>query len=51
MGQPSTEQFIHAEKIAGKSAISEYSIPMFAAEGLAVKRVNGEVWYYFQACI
>eukprot|EP00599_Poterioochromonas_sp_BG-1_P004230 CAMPEP_0173144258 /NCGR_PEP_ID=MMETSP1105-20130129/7127_1 /TAXON_ID=2985 /ORGANISM="Ochromonas sp., Strain BG-1" /LENGTH=301 /DNA_ID=CAMNT_0014057907 /DNA_START=516 /DNA_END=1421 /DNA_ORIENTATION=- len=47
--QPSSQQAQNAEKIAGKQALSEYSIPMFAAEGVAVKRKSGEVItpYYF----
>ncbi len=47
--QPSSQQTQNAEKLAGKQALSEYSIPMFAAEGVAVKRKSGEVItpYYF----
>lgn len=48
--QPSARQCENAEVVAGKGdrnkgvqALEGVSIPMFSAEGLAIKRANGEV--------
>jgi hypothetical protein len=48
--QPSSRQCDNAERVLGKSsALQGLTIPMFCAEGLTIKRANGELVtpYYF----